>query len=321
MASANDCKFEVARKGERLILEGTDCQSLKREVIALRGWAEASGETLSKFPNLEKVRAGCQVDVTGSVPREVSKLHGRYSASAGPNCWNSALVSTGLLKDLRVVKGDEFTSFMSSPLCKKISSSESKRPGDVGAIREFYMKDDSDIGRSGAMEVHGFVYISENLVYQKSSSSEKAKWELTCPQKQFKENMMMSEADVCRANAESNREQCHRGVEYYHCMSMSEFLDLRKDSFDTNQLSVLEEVQKIDCAIGRLTQRASSGSVLNLAKTTVAALAIVLNDQIKKLPAVPPLSDQQKDQAFLLENLKLRLESLNRQIQILEDRK
>ena len=136
----------------------------------------------------------------------------RASSSVGPNCWNLALYSTGLVSSLRNVDESEFKSLLESPLCRKLAAREPVRRGDIGAIRENDPK--------GDIEVHGFAYINEDQVFTKNGDDSRSAVEVM----RFADLMRVSLYDVESECRFGKLESCVRFIDRYRCQSLNHFI-------------------------------------------------------------------------------------------------
>lgn len=88
------------------------------------------------------------------------KKVGTYSKTTGPNCWNYALYSAGLVNSLRNVEENEFTFFIKSRLCHKLQDQDAIKPGQIGAIQ--------DIENNKVIQNHAFVFLGPEAVLTKN---------------------------------------------------------------------------------------------------------------------------------------------------------
>ena len=142
-----------------LRLEG-DCVEVRRELSGLITWTQKLEDRVCATPAVEPGSEGdCVADVTVCVPAFVRQLHGLTSEAPGPNCWNMALVTAGLLPSLRESSSEEWRHTLDSPLCRELGSNEKVEAGDLGSIETR--------ARDSVGEVHGFTYLTETLVFDK----------------------------------------------------------------------------------------------------------------------------------------------------------
>ena len=85
---------------------------------------------------------------------------GKSSKTTGPNCWNYALYSAGLVHSLRNVEADEFDFFIHSKLCQLIDDSKPVVAGQIGAIQ--------DIVQGKPIQNHAFIFLSRNEILTKN---------------------------------------------------------------------------------------------------------------------------------------------------------
>lgn len=108
------------------------------------------------------VPGGCEADITPCVPGLVSRYQGVYPRAVGPNCWNLALVNSGILPGLRYTTEQEMSFYLHSPMCRKLQDQE-RRAGDIASIAKK--------SESQHQEIHAFIYISDDIAYSKNGSA------------------------------------------------------------------------------------------------------------------------------------------------------
>lgn len=91
----------------------------------------------------------------------------------GPNCWNSALVASGVLAHFRFTSGKEFRYLVDSPLCQKIPAGE-QQPGDI----QVYRRTMPDISAEDR-EVHANIWLDEKRAFNKKTDFSTAPYEIT----------------------------------------------------------------------------------------------------------------------------------------------
>lgn len=293
--------FEVIRTSDdRIILTENSCSKLRENVRVLSAWAAKTGsKSLCPIDNIpaNSDLNTCSLDATECLPEQVAKYQGLKSKNTGPNCWNLALVMSGVLPNLRYSTMQENTFYLQPPLCRRIGSEEQKKSGDVGAIR--YTK----AGLPGeSKEIHGFIYISEDLAFSKDGFSADTPYSLT-PLESVLSLKHMDVPKECRVDQPPA--QCKRQVDYYRCISFSEYLDQTPnvpkqilEAFD--KIGQFENcIENENMGVSTITQEAQ-----NNIKETAEALAFYLNEQ---RATDTSLGMKKEDKDFLLGALQLRL--------------
>lgn len=110
-------------------------------------------------------------------PRDYSGtrgLEGLTSPNNGPNCFNFTLRFLGYVGGLRHSVEGEFKTFLDSSLCKEIPEAIQIKAGDVGRVQ-------SSVDGKTWEDVHAFVYLDPNQVFQKSGYGFKTKYESLAP--------------------------------------------------------------------------------------------------------------------------------------------
>ena len=160
-------KVEVINQNNtKIFLKGPSCQRLRVTENALREWNFDS----KKFgePNKCKcTKVSCSLDITPVVPKHILYLEGKHPNFAGPNCFNTALNDQRILKERRASTVDEINFWRNSPLCKQIKKGEEISPGDL-----YIVFDDS------GLPLHGFTYISDDIVFSKGGPGREIKYKL-----------------------------------------------------------------------------------------------------------------------------------------------
>ncbi len=203
----------------RLILTARDCKETLKTVAALGAWLERSQPvttscTVDEKDLIKNSTDSCSYDVTACVPESVRELHDTFPAHSGPNCFNLALYTAGLNGGLRFASEEEMTLYMSSPFCHKLGTSEKPQPGDIGAIRTHPV--------NGMYEIHGFVYITEDLVYSKNTIDKGTSYSLQ-PTEDVYRYYPVGPARKCKGAYPYFLEDCAHKVDYFRCGSLDDY--------------------------------------------------------------------------------------------------
>ncbi|MCX5789251.1 MAG: hypothetical protein NTX64_12200 [Elusimicrobia bacterium] len=263
-----------------LFLYGADCGSLQEQVSALASWKARLGETPSAAPACRCDGGSCSVAVDGVVPETVDALHGLRAGRWGPNCWNAALVSAKILPVARFSPPEEMTFWMGSPLCRELAGAEEPRPGDIVAIRD-----------KAAAEVHGFVYISDELAFSKNYLTTVAPYALQSPEEVFGEFPV---AAPCRKLAGSSSPDCPAYANVFRCRSLGEYVVSLGRALSREYVSADSEVLAAEREVSALefgwksdpALRARGPEILAAIVSRLPALRTRVEAEMKA-PAVP----------------------------------
>ncbi len=136
--------------------------------------------------------------------------------SEGPNCWNGALVTVGVLKNFRFLHPNEFK-YLVETNCKAV-----EQPF-TGALGRMY----DDVG-----EVHAFVWLSDSLVFAKHSNRSLERYKTMSM-----EEMLRSYAVKRECAMDPSKPNCRRLIAYYQCSAPQGDL--------LRQIQQLEEIEKL----------------------------------------------------------------------------
>lgn len=220
------------------MIKADSCSVIKEQISKLSEWSEWSGRgacAQAKGEPWYKFSSDCQADVTTCLPEHVKKYHGVHPDLSGPNCWNLSLVMSDLLPHLRYSSPQEMNFFMAPPLCRSLSNGEERRPGDVGAIRT---------GRGE--EVHGFIYVSDEMSYSKNGFSNQSPYELQTLDNVYEVYGIENADPKCLDNQMDS--SCSMGVDFFRCSSMKEYLEeVAKEEPQNKTQHVIPYIDNLDC--------------------------------------------------------------------------
>lgn len=201
----------VVRRDEdgALSLSGGDCPMLERQSAALAEWKNRLHESAGAAESCRCASDGCSLRIQAAAPDFVNRYHGVKAGRWGPNCWNTALVSNKILSVTGFSSPEEMSFWMKSPLCRPLREGERAGPGDIVAIRD----------QSG-QEVHGFVYLTEDLSFSKNYLTVAAAYALQSPQEVYGE-FPVSEA--CRKPGAAAAD-CAARADYFRCGTWDDYL-------------------------------------------------------------------------------------------------
>lgn len=106
--------------------------------------------------------------------------------SYGPNCWNAALIGSGIVKTTRMVTKPEMWFWLNSKQCDPVRGSESLRPTDVGSL--FCREIDGHF--------HSFLRLDDKTVFDKRNSAKESSYKVQSFDNMLKENKCDSELDI-----------------------------------------------------------------------------------------------------------------------------
>jgi hypothetical protein len=246
-----------------VLLLGSRCDGpggLKEEAAALRNWAIRMGETPSASPTACLSHDGSlALDVTSTVPTLVGKLQGVTPLVSGPNCWNAALVSAGMVPYLRYVDGWEMRFWMNySGLCYEPPANVAAQPGDIIAIRQRQAPTQENPNPQDPSEVHGMVYVTDQLVFSKNGAGNTNPYSLQVADDVF--GQVYGVRPECRSivGTPNAGHQCANGyANLFRCKSAGEFLN---DNPEYQYAYLSPELQSVASSVlqmQRVMQRAT----------------------------------------------------------------
>lgn len=296
--------LDFQRKKDRIILSDSSCEKVEKVVRDLETWTKNSEENKSCPISKKAPESGffkCSYDITDCIPNHVVKYQGVKPEMEGPNCWNLALVMSGILPALRFSYANEMTLYMQSPLCRSLKNGEVKIPGDIGAIRY--------IGPSGIQEVHGFIYISDDIAYSKNGMSAKKPYALETLDSVYKTYGVPDSQD-CKQNKTFPGEKCPQAMSFFRCMSMEDYLkknpdvpmELQKGIKDLNNFESCLELRTI-----------SNAPLSKRTKKNLEDTMTVLSEYVKQEAAERKMVNDPKYR-FLLGSIKVRISSIAYQL-------
>jgi hypothetical protein len=150
------------------------------------------------------------------VPSHVLRYHDVLPREQGPNCWNLALVMQQILPNLRQVSEDEMNFYARPPLCKELKNTDNIPPGAMGAMR---FVDKNGISK----EIHGFIHITDDLVYSKNGYVSSAPFKLQKTSDVLKEYFDQGDLKEIAYCDDKHLKNC-KTAKYFSCDSMENYL-------------------------------------------------------------------------------------------------
>ena len=237
------------------LMQSDNCRFLVKEMEALASWSKKVGEPPGKIPSCNCHGTRCSIDINSQVPAIIREKQSVCNQHEGPNCWNSVLYSQKLLTYLRYSTPEEMKLWMDSPLCTERRMDEKPQPGDIIAIRNH---DQS--------EVHGFIYLSENLCFSKNTGDKQrsflpdVSYRLQSPPDGvFKLYKVEPE---CRGYPNFVKASCKRHVTYFSCKTLDEFREMNPGLFTSDFERVSKALGETECTLGKWEFSAASFSTL-----------------------------------------------------------
>lgn len=312
--SLNSWSFQITKnvKDQTLSLSAISCEEVTSIRDSLAAWTKDSRDhkicPMNK-PLLNKKRKSCEVDITQCVPEHVLKYHGTISKDVGPNCHNLALVMAGILPGLRSVSSNEFLFYINSSLCKPLENNQQRIPGDIGAIRT--------ILPVGLEESHAFIYISDKIVYSKNGFGN----DKDSPYALQSLNNVLDKYKVpnireCHQNKIDRNSACPNALSFYRCSSIEEYLK-NTDDVPNELTSALNAIKKFEtCTLepslihGETLKSESTKNLIDVTLVLINFLKTKKREEIKN-----------EKNTFILSSLQLRIDSIVKQLNYIEDPK
>lgn len=139
--------------------------------------------------------------------------------SYGPNCWNSALLVSGLTDAVHYTDQSEFWLWMNSPYCKALPPESQLEYGDIGSVFS---------AKSG--HFHSFMRINDDTLFQKAGPESSLTWG-TDKYESILFPQFFSEATRCKGNESTMAKKgCAFQVIYHRCQPIpSDFYSRHRD--------------------------------------------------------------------------------------------
>ena len=294
--------FSVIRDDKKLYFLDTTCEEAKSSIKALFSWSQTIGEEnecpIETLPPVNYL-GECGYEITTCAPKRLVKYHGAYSNINGPNCWNLALNISNILPALRYSSPEEMSFYMSSLLCRPLENGEQRQPGDIGAIR--------DVMFGGVLEAHGFVYITDNLVYSKNEYFSSIGYELLGLDEVYTHFSVPINSE-CRQNQIDLNGTCERAVSFFRCNSFNQYLS-SLSNLPNNFKLVFEGISRFEIYFEKTNM---AGDRLEV--EVMAELILEVEKFVKSLGISLKKQDLSEDEFFLISNVRWRVFSLSEQL-------
>jgi len=280
-------------KNGNIQLTATSCEILVKNFKAIKEWKLKKGEVSDDKGACSCSDNKCSIMITNIIPDDLKDLEGQCSSTYGPNCFNTALVDQGMIKHRRIVSTEELKFWINSDLCKERKEDEQLRPGDLLVI-----------SHGEELPLHGFIYISDDLVYSKGGPDNKAKYELTSYDSMFTNYSIPIE---CRRKfGHQDPSVCKKYANAYKCESFEQ-TGLKSNNDELN--SILNELDRLGCEVDKKIFPEAMG--FTVGKEILISSIEILRIKILDNRDDPKLSVEDK---FLWDMAYYRFMSLRRQI-------
>ena len=277
-----------------IVLSGADCPTLERQAAALADWRSRLHESAGAREVCRCEAGTCSLKVSSAAPDFVNLTHGTKAGRWGPNCWNTALVSNKILSAPSFTSPEEMTFWMKSPLCRALREGEAPRPGDIIAIRD-----------QAGEEVHGFVYLTEELSFSKNYLTAAAPFALQSPEAVYQEFPVAAE---CRAPGTS-APGCAARSDYFRCSTLGDYQSSMNPAPDQDYLRAAASVSSAEKSLSELILRWKTDPELR------GRAAEILASSKEELLPVRELARTRS--GLLWDALVLRIDSLLHQIDLI----
>ena len=167
----NGRSFQVSlTKANSVILQAPSCRAIEAPAAALLTWKQE--QTAYEPSELSCPCDGdrCRLEINEGLPGFVRDTIGKTALKA--NCFNTALVGTGLARKIGFTPFFEF----SKVLMQRCSRALSPGTGDIGVVS---LKGDS------VFPIHAFIYLTPEFGYEKPGSDPAEPWRFMNPSEEL----------------------------------------------------------------------------------------------------------------------------------------
>lgn len=212
--------LQLTRQQSEISLTDQSCEKLSSLLVGLKKWSEkVDGLSSCSIQQEKKLQnRTCQIDISECIPKKLKEYLGKTAENAGPNCFNAALVFSGVLPNLRYTKSEEIDFYLKEPLCRKKEKSESPEAGDLGLISMAGEKQEFS-------SMHAFIYLTDKVAFEKSGQHANDPYTLRERAETFDEYDMTP-----GGNSLNKLPGIRKNVDYYQCVSIERYLS------DANEL-------------------------------------------------------------------------------------
>lgn len=304
--------IEVIRRDKAIVMSGAKCDELKTEVEAIKNWSESMGESVKCSVAYSEIQetGKCEVDISSCVPLHVSLFQDNKSKFRGPNCWNLSLLLSKIVPAMRYSQPKEMSFYMRAPLCRNLLNGEQRKPGDIGVIRR--VNDRKLLRPASFNEVHGFIYVSDNLVYSKNGMGEFVPFRLQDFEGVLTKYKVSTKPD-CRSNELDTDSKCGVATAYYRCDSFKGYLENNK-TIPKEILQEIKVMENFEMSLEKQTindRILSKENRLNLVKS-IKELTEFVEDKVDE-DITMGMSTEDKN--FILGSIQMKLDGITSQLE------
>lgn len=231
----------VTTNNRQIILEGSNCKELKKSEADILTWTEKVEGKKRSSGSCVCNDSICSLNVTEAVPLFAKEWHNIPSKTLSGNCWNTVLRVNEILPSTRMTYPEELRFILNSPIiCKEKAISASNESGDMIVIRDNNLKLNEN-----ERELHAFIYINENLSFQKKGPGAGEPVEIVNSKYAytFITNPICKKVD---GNPPTDPEVAKRCSYYANVYSCSSIKDVMKKNQDQLSNSTKEQLKNID---------------------------------------------------------------------------
>ncbi|EQC46214.1 hypothetical protein [Bacteriovorax sp. Seq25_V] len=282
---SNETSIKTIREAKHsLTLKGNNCKDLNKEFNDIKKWSakKFKSKNSESKPDCkcDEETNICKINIDKIAPEIVKLYQDRTPKFNGPNCWNSTLVTTGILPHPRYSTPEEMEFWMKSPLCREKKLDEEMEPGDAIAIRNF------------EGEYHGFIYVSDKISWSKNGYNKRAKYDLQGTENVFDVYGVPEKCQRIAVQAEIPKE-CAKYANVYQCRSWNEYWSEVKESANVDE-DIDTRLDNIDCLTSKYVfgDISPSPEAVKLIEATLDAISFEVVDLKNKLSKETPEAER-----------------------------
>ena len=228
-----------------LVVSSPTCQESLKIASELYRWKSQVQDGFSILPALrtKKFATTCEVDLSKSLPVFAEKFHGQSFKTSWANCWGVALAAAGITPTITQTNqmAEDIDRWLNPQQCSPITSGSSPQPGDIGRL---ILKE-----RSGSSngEIHGFIYINDEIVFSKNGLHSSFKIEIQSAKKMFSETIAQKYKLTCpHLNSSKPDKNCPYQVKFYRCQTLAQMMGNHFISIDYVYLEEDRKLKEIE---------------------------------------------------------------------------
>lgn len=246
IANALASEVSVITTNEReILLKGKDCSKLKKSEEDILSWTEKVDGLKPERSKCFCKNTDCTINVTQSVPFFAKKWQGVISKILSGNCWNTMFRANGILPSIRMSYPEELRFLLNSPtICKERPVSEPNQSGDMILIRT----NQRSLNES-EREIHGFVYINDELAFQKEGPGAGEPIEVVESRYAFENitNPVCKKVDGNPPTDPQVANSCQLYANVYSCSSLKEVMKNKNDQIGKLTTEKLNQIDGLEC--------------------------------------------------------------------------